>query len=121
MRYLSRLLLALCLASAVAYAGEAQQRWELMNQIRQDKFDLVLPEVMRENGIDMWITVIREGYNDPLTEDFGKGYVGELRLADGERPLIALEDDPRYRAIQTRMIENLNAQRAALGLESAEI
>lgn len=77
MRYLSRLLLALCLASAVAYAGEAQQRWKLMNQIRQDKFDLVLPEVMRENGIDMWITVIREGYNDPLTEDFGKGYVGD--------------------------------------------
>ncbi len=77
MRYLSGLLLALCLATAVAYGGEAQQRWELMNQIRQDKFDLVLPEVMRENGIDMWITVIREGYNDPLTEDFGKGYVGD--------------------------------------------
>jgi hypothetical protein len=50
-----------------------------------------------------------------------KGYVGDLRLADGDRPLIALEDDPRYRAIQTRMIENLNAQRAALGLEPAEI
>ena len=50
-----------------------------------------------------------------------KGYVGDLRLADRDRPLIALEDDPRYRAIQTRMIENLNAQRAALGLEPAEI
>lgn len=56
--------------------GEAQLRWELMNQIRQDKFDLVLPEVMRENQVDMWITVNREGYDDPLTEDFGKGYVG---------------------------------------------
>ena len=56
--------------------GEAQQRWELMNQIRQEKFDLVLPEVMRENGVDMWITVNREGFDDPLTEDFGKGYVG---------------------------------------------
>jgi Xaa-Pro aminopeptidase len=47
-----------------------------MNQIRQDKFDLVLPEVMRENGVDMWITVNREGFDDPLTEDFGKGYTG---------------------------------------------
>ena len=56
--------------------GEAQQRWELMNQIRQEKFDLILPEVMRENGVDMWITVNREGFDDPLTEDFGKGYVG---------------------------------------------
>ena len=57
-------------------AGEAQLRWERMNQIRQEKFDLVLPEVMRENGVEMWITVNREGYEDPLTEDFGRGYVG---------------------------------------------
>jgi Xaa-Pro aminopeptidase len=57
-------------------AGEAQTRWERMNQIRLEKFDLVLPEVMRENNVEMWITVNREGFDDPLTEDFGKGYVG---------------------------------------------
>ena len=72
-----QLLMALALllpaALGVQAKGEAQRRWEMMNQIRQDKFDLVLPEVMRENGVDMWITVNREGYNDPLTEDFGKG------------------------------------------------
>ena len=60
-----------------ALAGEAQKRWDLMNQIRKEKFDLVLPEVMRENGVEMWITVNREGFDDPLTEDFGKGYVGD--------------------------------------------
>ena len=65
-----------CVFGSIAYGGEAETRWELMNQIRQDKFDLVLPEVMRENKVDMWITVNREGYDDPLTEDFGKGYVG---------------------------------------------
>lgn len=65
------------LVTGVAHAGgEAQQRWELMNQIRQEKFDLILPDVMRENGVEMWITVNREGFDDPLTEDFGKGYVG---------------------------------------------
>lgn len=76
--------LSICLAIAslvfVADAGakgEAQRRWEMMNQIRQEKFDLVLPEVMRENRVEMWITVNREGYDDPLTEDFGKGYVGD--------------------------------------------
>jgi len=57
-------------------AQEARRRWEFMNQIRQEKFDLVLPEVMRENKVDMWITIIREGYEDPLTEDFGRTYVG---------------------------------------------
>ena len=67
---------ALFVACSAQASGEAQKRWERMNQIRLDKFDLVLPEVMRENNVEMWITVNREGFDDPLTEDFGKGYVG---------------------------------------------
>ena len=55
---------------------EARRRWEVMAQIRRDKFDYILPEVMRENTIDMWITVMREGLHDPLYEDLGRGYVG---------------------------------------------
>jgi len=76
----ARILLSIILLSWVAGGvhakGEAQRRWERMNQIRQEKFDLVLPEVMRENNVDMWITVNREGLEDPLTADFGRGYVG---------------------------------------------
>ena len=48
-----------------------------------------------------------------------KGYIGDLRLADGEPALKVLEGDPRYQAIQARMIDNLNTQRAALGLKPA--
>lgn len=59
-----------------AEAGEARDRWQQMNQMRRDKFDLVLPEVMRENEVDMWIVGRREGYDDPLTPDLGGGYVG---------------------------------------------
>jgi len=78
MRYAKLFVACAVLAIAInaQASGEAQKRWERMNQIRQDKFDLVLPEVMRENNVDMWITVNREGFDDPLTEDFGKGYVG---------------------------------------------
>ena len=32
---------------------------EMLNHIRREKFDLVLPLVMRERGVDMWIHVIR--------------------------------------------------------------
>ena len=32
---------------------------EMLNHIRREKFDLVLPRVMREHKIDMWIHVIR--------------------------------------------------------------
>jgi Xaa-Pro aminopeptidase len=59
-------------------AQEARRRWERMCQIRKDKFDLVLPEVMRENGIDMWITTVREGDYGPLYEDLGRGYPSSL-------------------------------------------
>ena len=44
---------------------------ELMNQIRRDKFDIYLPQVMRENKIDMWIHVVRPWATDPLAYEFG--------------------------------------------------
>jgi Xaa-Pro aminopeptidase len=61
-----------------ADAQEARRRWERMCQIRKDKFDLILPEVMRENGISMWITTVREGDYGPLYEDLGRGYPSSL-------------------------------------------
>jgi Xaa-Pro aminopeptidase len=57
--------------------GEARRRWERMNEIRREKFDLVLPEVMRENDIDMWITMIREANYGTLHADLGHGYTGD--------------------------------------------
>lgn len=80
-RTLFRLFLVLGLtffSASAASLNEARSRWELRNQIRRDKFDLVLPQVMRENGIDMWITVQKEGNFDPLYLDLGQGYVSSL-------------------------------------------
>lgn len=34
------------------------------NQIRRDKFDTLLPQIMRERGVDMWIHVVREAIPD---------------------------------------------------------
>ena len=70
--------------------GEARRRAETLCQIRKDKFDLVLPQAMRENGIDLWLVLLREGHYDPLYEDLGRGYVmgtGYYAFADrgGER------------------------------------
>jgi len=61
---------------ANSFGQEAMRRWRQMNQVRSDKFDLVLPETMRENKIDMWIITNREGNFDPLYADMGEGYVG---------------------------------------------
>lgn len=45
---------------------------EVNNRIRREKFDKILPEVMRKNRVDMWIHVIREGSPDLFgAEDLG--------------------------------------------------
>lgn len=70
------LTLALALAPAATNAQEARARWERMCLIRAEKFDLVLPPAMRDNDLDMWIVVMREGLLDPMWEALGRGYVG---------------------------------------------
>lgn len=67
---------ALLAIPAPADAQEARRRWERACQIRQEKFDLILPGAMADNDIDVWIVVMREGLLDPLWEALGRGYVG---------------------------------------------
>lgn len=56
---------------------EFRSRHELANlRIRRDKFDLVLPAIMRERGVDMWIHVMRES----IPDSFG---IDELGSASG--------------------------------------
>jgi len=68
----------LLLPGTSGFAQEARARWEKRNQIRREKFDRVLPQVMRENRIDMWITVQREGNFDPLYLELGQGYISSI-------------------------------------------
>ncbi len=51
--------------------GEAElQEWN--NRIRRERFDIVLPQAMRNNGVDMWIYVMRETIPDPFgAEELG--------------------------------------------------
>ncbi len=53
------------------YSAEADYRIEILNLIRREKFDFIMPKVMCEKGVDMWIHVIRRGSRDPFGVDFG--------------------------------------------------
>ena len=70
------LLVLVTLLARVQTTAQAQERdrgpspyVEENNQIRRDKFDLILPEVMRERGVDMWIHVMREAIPDSFGAD----------------------------------------------------
>ena len=52
-------------------ALEALSIEELTSRIRRDKFDLVLPQVMRKYNVDMWIQVMRHGNPDPIAAKLG--------------------------------------------------
>jgi len=52
-------------------AQEAKVRSEMLDLIRQEKMDIILPQAMRENNIDMWIIVQKFGHIDPLSDDLG--------------------------------------------------
>lgn len=54
-----------------AQAKDANELQELMNKIRREKFDVTLPQIMKEHNIDMWIHVLREGNPDPLSSNLG--------------------------------------------------
>ncbi len=71
-RILAPLYLILILIQGLgAQTQEARARYETMKMIRKEKFDLILPDAMRDNNIDMWIHVMMGGINDPLTLDLG--------------------------------------------------
>ncbi len=50
---------------------EGENLVNMMNQIRKEKFDYILPHVLRDNNIDMWIHVMRAGRPDPLGSALG--------------------------------------------------
>jgi len=54
-----------------AFAQTAKQRYEILRLIRHEKFDTILPGAMRDNNVDMWIHVVKDGDPDPLDLDLG--------------------------------------------------
>ena len=56
---------------------------ELTNKIRRDKYDFILPKVMRENNIDMWIHVMREGNVHSFGNYVNSGFYADLGSNSG--------------------------------------
>lgn len=81
---LIRMLAALCVTTSFVSAVSAEEAIvsaqaaaEQLHLIRREKLDLILPGAMRDNGVDMWIHVVRDGNPDPMEIHFGdvSGYL----------------------------------------------
>ncbi|MDG2376280.1 MAG: M24 family metallopeptidase [Woeseiaceae bacterium] len=58
------------LLCSTASASSANTDWAISCSIRSDKFDYVLPDAMRDNGIEMWIVIDKGRGTEPLARDF---------------------------------------------------
>ena len=67
--------LTLSLATRSGYADELKdrilslrERADITNQILEDRLDTVVPQVMRDAGIDAWVLIAREYNEDPIVK-----------------------------------------------------
>jgi len=71
---ISRIIALVILAGYTALdlgGEECRNNLAIADMIRSDKFDLVLPNAMRINQIDMWIIIDKGRGSEPLFRDFG--------------------------------------------------
>ena len=53
------------------YSKNTKEQYEILRLIRQEKFNHILPDAMRDAGVDMWIHSVQGGIRDPLALDIG--------------------------------------------------
>ncbi len=53
--------------------NEFRSRFERLELVRREKFDISLPRALRDNGVDVWIHVMKHGNPDALAKDLGAG------------------------------------------------
>ncbi len=81
-------LIVLCFLGIHLQAQEARYRWRMLNLIRKEKFDLVLPQALRENKVDMWIQVMGDGRPDPLLLDLADPLALDIGGSIVDRPTV---------------------------------
>jgi len=58
-----------------------REREVVIDQVLEERFELIIPELMREHGVDMWIVMAREYNEDPVIETMLPGrYFAARRL-----------------------------------------
>ena len=118
-------LIMLDVALAYARVGNQQRFEDALARVGRVSQDL------QEQGIQNSIFFMSEASHQALGGNLdaslewldraiSDGYISTMRIVQEWPYLEPLEGDPRYEAIQSRMLEHLNAERAELGLDPVE-
>ncbi len=108
-------------------AGKATQFDDAMQRLQRIHEDLLQqgvnnPSFFMGEAARLAMAGDQDGGLDYLDQAISRGFISTSARISFEFPhLGSLEGDPRYEAIQARMIEHLNVERAELGLEPVSI
>ena len=77
-------MITISVANAQPGVHTAKTGSEVLDLIRKEKLELILPGALRDNNVDMWIHVTRAGDQDPMFREFGStsGYMIFTDLGD---------------------------------------
>jgi len=109
-------------ALAYSRAGNQQKFDQAMAQVRRVHERLLAQGVnnatfFMNEAAYLTLAGDREGSLDYLDRAIKQGLITTTRISQAWPYLAPLEGDPRYQAIQARMLEHLNSERKKLGLE----
>lgn len=94
-------LLVLSSAAAVAQTYPEilpmKERAEVIDRLLEDKVQTVLPDLMRREGIDMWIVISREYNEDPVIETL----LPATWLAARRRTVLVMHDQGEGKGVET--------------------
>lgn len=112
-------LIALALGALPASAGaqgmarpaypavlDLRARAEIENRILRERLDTIVPAIMRERGVDMWVLVARENFEDPVVRTM----LDAESLAARRRTILIFHDRGKARGV-----ERLTVSRYGLG------
>ncbi|MBT0586539.1 M24 family metallopeptidase [Alteromonas oceanisediminis] len=101
---MNRLVLAICVLLGILCSNvkaderikSMQQRAALVNSMLDDKLTTVLPQLMRKQGIDMWVLISREYNEDPVL----KTMLPSTWLSARRRTILVLFDPGEGKPLQ---------------------
>lgn len=85
---------------------DIRARAEIENRILKERLDTIAPAIMRERGVDMWVLVARENFEDPVV----KTMLDAESLAARRRTILIFHDRGPGRGV-----ERLTVSRYGLG------
>ncbi|XWN35820.1 MAG: M24 family metallopeptidase [Balneola sp.] len=74
-----------------------KERAEVIDDLLEDKIKTVLPDLMRNSGIDMWVVVSREYNEDPVIETL----LPATWLAARRRTILVMHDQGEGKGVET--------------------